>query len=119
MSVSEVAVMVTVPPAGTTEGAVYVVFDADGVSVGLNEPQALVEPQVAVQITPAPNGSLVTVAVGPSVALISREVAPVEIKTPIGDATIVRLTLLLCAGLLVTVAVTVIAPPIGATDGAV
>jgi hypothetical protein len=55
-----------------------------------------------------------------SVALICREAGTAEvIATPIGDATMVRLKLLLCDGLLVTVAVIVMAPPIGGTDGAV
>ena len=38
---------------------------------------------------------------------------------PIGNPTMVKLTLLLCDGLLVTVAVMVVAPPTGTTDGAV
>lgn len=117
VSVSEVAVIVTLPLAGTTEGAVYVVNSPWG---RLNDPHAPVDPHEAVQITPALNGSLVTEEMRFSVALICREAGTAEvIATPIGDATMVRLSLLLCAGLLVTVAVTVIAPPIGATDGAV
>lgn len=43
----------------------------------MNEPQTL-DPQLAVQITPAPNGSLVTEALRPgSVAFISREAGTV------------------------------------------
>ena len=122
VSVSEVAVIVTVPPVGATEGAVYVVPFCSvpgGVDGGLNEPQTL-DPQAAVQTTPAFNGSLVTAAETTNGTLICREAGTaVVIATPIGDATIVRLTLLFCEGLLVTVAVTVMAPLIGATDGAV
>jgi ABC-type multidrug transport system permease subunit len=59
VSVNEVAEIVTVPPTGTMEGAVYAVEICDELVVGLNEPHA-VEPQAAVQITPAPVGSLVT-----------------------------------------------------------
>jgi hypothetical protein len=111
VSVSEVAAIVTVPPVGTAVGAVYVVEAAESVvdNAGLNDPQALVGPQVAVQITPAPNGSLVTVALRLSVALVSRRDGTVVVMaTPIDDATMVRLTLLLCDRLLVTVAVIVI-----------
>jgi hypothetical protein len=99
VSVSEVAAIVTVPPVGTAVGAVYVVEAAESVvdNAGLNDPQALVGPQVAVQITPAPNGSLVTVALRLSVALVSRRDGTVVVMaTPIDDATMVRLTLLLC-----------------------
>jgi hypothetical protein len=42
-----------------------------------------------------------------------------ENATPIGDATMVRLALLVCDGLLVTVAVTVIEVLIGTEEGAV
>jgi hypothetical protein len=51
VSCTEVAVMVTVPPAGTVEGAVYVVEAALLEVVGLNEPHPLVAPQVADQVT--------------------------------------------------------------------
>jgi hypothetical protein len=53
VSVSDVPVMVTLPPAGTAEGAVYVVIAP---ITGLNEPQ-FVEPQVTDQYTPLLAGS--------------------------------------------------------------
>jgi hypothetical protein len=85
----------------------------------LNEPQAI-EPQVTDQFTPAPNGSLVTWAKNPFVVLISSELGIAVVKaTRIGKATMVRLTLLLCPGLLVTDAVMVMEPLIGAADEAV
>jgi len=50
----------------------------------LNEPQAF-EPQVAVQITPAPAGSLVTWALRFIEVLISRELGTVLVsETPMG-----------------------------------
>jgi hypothetical protein len=84
VSVSEVAVMVTLPPDGTTEGAVYVVSPCDAVEVALNEPQIL-DPQVAVQNTPAATGSLVTPTSKLSVVLTSKdpEIADAEIGTPL------------------------------------
>ena len=88
-------------------------------SGGLNEPQAG-DPQVAVQITPAAVGSLVTRAVIGSVWLTLREVGKgVVNETAIARGTMVRVKLLLCDGLLVTVAVIVIAVPIGTIEGAV
>jgi hypothetical protein len=122
VSVSEVAAIVTVPSVGTAEGAVYVVTPVESVCAGLNVPQAL-DLQVAVQMTPAPNGSLVTTASRPrSFALICKEAGTTEVllnAIPIADATIVRLTLLLCDGLLVTVAVIVIEVLMGTCEGAV
>ncbi len=62
VSVSEVAVIVIVPPGGTVGGAVYVVLGTNAVLpeiVGLNDPQAT-EPHVAAQITPPLSGSFVT-----------------------------------------------------------
>jgi hypothetical protein len=89
------------------------------VTAGLNDPQAA-EPQVTVQITPPLVGSFVTEAANPSVVLIAIELAPIlENSTAIGLDSTVRLTLLLCEGLLVTVAVMVTVVPIGTTDGAV
>lgn len=72
--------------------------------------------------TPAFNGSLVTWAVRCNVVFTSRElgIGTGELNaTPMGAATMVRLTLLLCEGLLVTVAVMVIDAPMGTTEGAV
>ena len=63
MSVTEVAVRVTGPPAGTELGAVYVVVALLADEVGLKDPQApagVVGAQV--QVTPAFLLSFVTVA---------------------------------------------------------
>jgi hypothetical protein len=127
VSTNEVAVIVTAPPAGTAVGAAYVVkkiVSPDVFTTGglMNDPHVLAEPQVAVQITPALVGSFVTWAFRPSVVLITKDdgiAVLVSNVTPIGAATIVRLTLLLCDRLLVTVAVTVIEVLIGTWDGAV
>jgi hypothetical protein len=89
------------------------------VRVGLNDPQAT-DPHAAVQITPAPTGSFVVAAVSSAAVFTSMELGTaVEKEIAIGVDSIVRLTLLLCEGLLVTVALMVTEVPIGATDGAV
>jgi len=123
VSVSEVAVMITVPPDGTVEGAVYIVaveLKAAPVMAGLNEPQAFT-PQLAVQITPAFATSFVVCALKAVFPLTASELGgtggPNEMT--IGKATIVKLTLLFCEGLLVTLAVMVTVVPIGTTEGAV
>ena len=86
---------------------------------GLNVPQAL-DQHVAVHATPPPNGSLVTCAARVSCVFNSSVAGDVEvIETPIGSDVTVRLTWLLCPGLLVAVAVMVIVLPIGTCDGAV
>ena len=57
-----------------------------------------------------------------NVVLTSRElgIGAVEVNaTPMGAATMVRFALLLCEGLLVTVAMMVMDPPMGAMEGAV
>jgi hypothetical protein len=59
VSVNDVAIIVTVLPTGTTEGAVYTDEPVD--IAGLNDPQAL-DPQVTVKATPAFKGSLTTTA---------------------------------------------------------
>ena len=121
VSVAEVAIIVTVLPLGTTDGAVYVVrWLPERVVAGLNDPQAA-PPQVAVHITPATFGSFVTVALRLLVAaLICMELGgALDSDTAIGVERIVRLALLLWDGLLVTVAVTVTVAPTGATEGAV
>ncbi len=57
VSVKDVAAIVTVLPAGSVAGAVYVVVPpVPLVTDGLKEPHA-VEPHVAVQMTPEPTGS--------------------------------------------------------------
>jgi hypothetical protein len=88
----------------------------------LKEPQALAPLQFAVQITPAPVGSLLTWAVSGMLALIISVVGGGVVKTKstaIGAASTVSVTLLVCDGLLVTVAVIVMVLPIGTVDGAV
>jgi hypothetical protein len=119
VSVTEVAVIVTVLPLGTTEGAVYVVRLLERVVAGLNDPQAAA-PQVAVHITPATFGSFVATAPRLVVVLTCKELGGMAKKdTAIGVERIVRLALLLWDGLLVTVAVIVTVAPAGATEGAV
>jgi hypothetical protein len=61
-SCTEVAVIVTVPPAGTVEGAVYVVDVPLPVVAVLNEPHAFEVPQVTDQVTLALDELLVTAA---------------------------------------------------------
>jgi hypothetical protein len=119
VSVSEVAVIVTAPPAGMAAGAVYTVFAPDAVVVGLNEPHAP-EPQVAIQATPAPTGSLVTDAVRFSVPPISNKlVTALEKEMATGVGRMVNRRSLVCEGSLVTEAVIVIDVPIGTAEGAV
>jgi hypothetical protein len=62
VSATEVAVTVTVPPAGTAEGAVYVVEAPLPVVEVLNEPHALAVPQVTDQVTLTLDELLVTAA---------------------------------------------------------
>jgi hypothetical protein len=60
LSVMELAMMTTCPPAGADDGAVYVVLAPLAVETGLKEPQ--VELGVQLQLTPALAVSLETVA---------------------------------------------------------
>jgi hypothetical protein len=86
---------------------------------GLNDPQAA-DPQVAVQITPAFKGSFATFARRSAVVLISMELGGGTLSAiATGEVSTVRVMLLLCDGLLVTVAVMATVVPIGAADGAV
>jgi hypothetical protein len=62
VSATEVAVIVTVPPAGTVKGAVYVVDVPLPVVAVLNEPHALAVPQVTDQVTLTLDELLVTAA---------------------------------------------------------
>jgi hypothetical protein len=108
VSVAEVPVRVTVPPAGTTEGAVYTDWYKDVKLVGdggLKDPQAL-DAHVAVKITPPEPLSFTMFTLNPSVPLIVTDVGTVpDTETLMGSGTIVYVALLLCEGLLVTVAV--------------
>jgi hypothetical protein len=123
VSVNDVTVIVTVLPTGISAGAIYVVANllliVPAAIAGLNVPQAL-DPHVAVQATPPPAVSLVSCALTDNCVLTVREDGMAEaIATPTDNCVIVRLTLLLCAGLLVTVEVMVTVVPIGTSDGAV
>src|SRR6202158_672602 len=60
LSVMELAMMTTCPPAGAAEGAVYVVLVPLAVETGLKEPQVTLGVQL--QLTPALAASLETVA---------------------------------------------------------
>jgi len=60
VSVMELAMMTTCPPAGADEGAVYVVLAPLAVETGLKEPQVALGVQL--QLTPALAVSLETVA---------------------------------------------------------
>jgi hypothetical protein len=74
-SVTEVAVMVTVLPVGTAEGAVYMVALPVEVVVGLKVPQAPALPQLAVQVTCGfDDVSLLTIAVKGWLVLTCSEV---------------------------------------------
>ena len=130
VSVKEVAVIVTVPPAGTVVGAVYVVPTVNAVPVLLPEPTGattgLKEPhtlplQLAVQMTPALAASFATRATRPVlIPLTTSELGTGELmETAIGRATIVTLALLLCEGLAVTLAVIVTVAPMGTAAGEV
>ncbi len=119
-TVTDVAVMVTDPPVGTEGGAVYFVASElfGVVTIGLNEPQ-LLEPQVTVQLNPAPLVSLRAVAVKNALAPVIIDVDPVIAETLIGSATIGNMTLLLAAGSPVTVAIIVTVAPAGMVEGPV
>ena len=67
-SVTEVAVTITVPPAGAAAGAVYMVGDPLAVVVTLNVPQAPALPQVTAHVTPRLAESLLTTAANEAVA---------------------------------------------------
>jgi hypothetical protein len=84
LSVTEVAVTVTVFPEGTAPGAVYVVIALLPVDVvGLTLPQADDDPQLTLQVTPAALLSLATTAVKLVVASTAREAGGFEIVTEI------------------------------------
>jgi hypothetical protein len=121
VSVTEVAVTVTVLPVGTADGAVYVVAVPLAVLVGLNPPQAPMLPQVTDQVTPAFAESLLTTAVSDVVALVWSEEGGSGLKaTEIGTAAV--MVMVADADFVVSVtevAVTVTVLPVGTADGAV
>jgi len=119
LSVTELAVTVTVLPVGTLLGAVYVVVaELPGEVAGLKLPQAEL-PQATVQVTPAALLSLLTFAVKLAEAPTARDVGGFEIATEIAaDAVMVMETE---ADLVVSaaeVAVTVTVFPVGTAAGA-
>jgi hypothetical protein len=84
VSVTEVAVTVTVFPEGTLPGAVYVVIELLPVVIaGLTLPQADDDPQLTVQVTPAALLSFATTAVRLAVAFTATEAGGFEIVTEI------------------------------------
>jgi hypothetical protein len=118
VSVNDVAVIVTVLPGGTTDGDVYMESPVADVA-GLKDPQEL-DPQVAEKATPAFNGSLVTCVTNCSGVFTKSVAGTTEVNaTPMGAGTMVKVTLLLCEGLLVTVPVIVTDALMGTTEGAV
>jgi hypothetical protein len=112
----EVAVIVTVPPEGTVDGAVYVVAPPLAVAVGLKLPQPGDEPQL--HVTPAPSTSFVTCALSVSVPDVVTLNVEGDTVTIMGRIVIVGVLadLVLSA---TEVAVIVTVPPRGAALGAV
>lgn len=87
-SAVDVAVMITVLPAGTASGAVKVVATALDVCVGEKEPQAPGLPQITVQSTPAAAVSLLTAATKGALVFstIEPDGTPVVIAMEMGAA---------------------------------
>jgi hypothetical protein len=110
VSLTELAVMVTLPPCGTATGAVYVVVAPEAVCAGVNVPHAALGTQL--QVTPLFAVSLDTVAATLAVALVCIEAGGVlVIATEIGVAVIVTLAVALLVVSLTEVAVIVTLPP--------
>jgi hypothetical protein len=123
-SVTEVALMLTVPPAGTARGPTKVAAPPLAVCA-LMDPQAPVAllPQLTVQVTPALFASFVTLAISCTLSY-----APVVVAYVLAGVT---LTPMATTGRMVTVpltdlvesvteaAVIVTVPPLGTLDGAV
>jgi hypothetical protein len=121
-SLVDLAVMVTVLPAGTAAGAVYVVERPLAVWAGLNEPQLVVPGagvQLTAQSTPRFAGSLVTLATSGPEALTCNGGGSCVMETEMGGARIV--TTAVAAKLLFAVgrAVMLTLLPAGTTVGAV
>jgi len=119
-SVTDVAVTLTLPPAGTVAGAVYVVATPFGVLVGLNEPHVVV-PHVTVHVTSElAETSFAIVATRESCAFTCTDAGGERMLTESGGGR----TIVICAetDLLVSateVAVTVTVVPAGIAAGAV
>jgi hypothetical protein len=114
LSFAEVAVIVTVPPEGTVDGAVYVVAPPLAVFVGLKLPQPA-EPQL--HVTPAPSTSFVTTALRVSVPDVVTLNVEGDTDTVMGRIVIVALADLVESATEVAVIVTV--PHEGTVTGAV
>jgi hypothetical protein len=101
---------------------VVLVVPASVIADGPNDPHApaVVVPQLALNAAPAPVASLLTststVADAPSPSSAG---GAGEKESAVGGKSIVSVTLLVAAGLLVTAAVMVTDPPIGTAVGAV
>jgi hypothetical protein len=109
--------MVTVLPAGTVAGAVYVVAEPLAVCAGLKEPQSEL-PQATVQSKPRFLGSLRTVALIMAGALVAKEAGGAWLKKIAPGVTVtVAVTDLLVSVLAVAVMVTVL--PAGTVAGTV
>lgn len=115
LSFAEVAVIVTVPPEGTVDGAVYVVAPPLAVFVGLKLPQPGDEPQL--HVTPAPSTSFVTCALSVSVPDVVTLNVEGDTDTVMGRIVIVALADLVESATEVAVIVTV--PHEGTVTGAV
>ncbi len=117
-SATDFAVMVTLPPVGTAEGAVYVVCSWLPVLTGLKLPQEL-DPQVTDQLTPAADVSFVSCAVR-AVMLPAETDAGGGLRKAIEIAAgvMLRVTELIAEGSLVTAALIVTVPPKGIAAGA-
>jgi hypothetical protein len=112
------AVMVTLPPAGTAAGAVYVVAAPDAVCAGVNDPQKAVGVQI--QDTPLFPGSLATVAERAAVSPVCIDAGEALMDTAMdGGAVIATVAVALFVVSLNAVAVMVTWPPVGAATGAV
>jgi hypothetical protein len=114
LSVTDVAVIVTLPPAGIVAGAVYTVLVPLAVLDRLNNPHPL---GMQLQVTPAPAESFVTTAemlAVPDIGRLAGGTAPKS--TEIGKVTAPAANLVLSE---TEVAVMVTLPPVGAVAGAV
>jgi hypothetical protein len=119
VSLTDVAVIVTLPPPGTLAGAVYVVEAPEAVWAGVNDPQEALGVQL--QVTPLFAESLETVAATLAVALVCIDAGgAVVIATEIpGCVVIVTLAAAALVASLTEVAFMLTAPPWGMAAGAV
>jgi hypothetical protein len=124
-SATEVAVIVTIPPVGIEVGAVYTIWPALAVRVGLGrpdckDPQAPAVAQLKLQFTPAAVVSLVTVAESRAVPFTpSSAGGAIERAIVIGSGAIGIVTLEEIEGSLAAIALIVTELPTGCMGGAV